>query len=81
MNNRNMEQQLRYLEEICIPLHRAGFETQPLSLSCLSIGMAYLSAALPARAAYSIGGRMWIHHWQRVPFSVSRTSPPGHWSI
>ena len=30
MNDRNTEQQLRYLEEVCVRLHRAGFETQPL---------------------------------------------------
>lgn len=28
MNDRNAEQPLRYLEEVCISLHRAGFETQ-----------------------------------------------------
>ena len=39
------------------------------SLNCLSIGMAHLSAVLPARVAYSIGGKMWIHHWQRMPSS------------
>ena len=37
MNNRNMEQQLRYLEEVCIPLHRAGFDTQPLDESQLPV--------------------------------------------
>lgn len=30
MNDRNTEQQIHYLEEICVRLHRAGFETQPL---------------------------------------------------
>ena len=39
------------------------------SLNCLPIGMAHLSAVLPARVAYSIGGKMWIHHWQRMPSS------------
>ena len=29
MNNSNTGQQLRYLEEISISLHRAGFETKP----------------------------------------------------
>ena len=29
MNNSNTGQQLRYLEEVCISLHRAGFETKP----------------------------------------------------
>jgi len=29
MSNRNTGQQLRYLEEVCISLHRAGFETKP----------------------------------------------------
>ena len=37
MNERNTEQQLRYLEEVCIPLHRAGFETQPLESSQLPV--------------------------------------------
>ena len=37
MNERNTEQQLRYLEEVCIPLHRAGFETQPLENSQLPV--------------------------------------------
>jgi len=30
MNDRNTEQQIHYLEEICVRLHRAGFETLPL---------------------------------------------------
>ena len=29
MNSSNIGQQLRYLEEVCISLHRAGFETKP----------------------------------------------------
>ena len=29
MNNSNTGQQIRYLEEVCISLHRAGFETKP----------------------------------------------------
>ena len=29
MNSSNTGQQLRYLEEVCISLHRAGFETKP----------------------------------------------------
>ena len=37
MNDRKTEQQLRYLEEVCIPLHRAGFETQPLQDSQLPV--------------------------------------------
>ena len=37
MNNRNTEQQLRYLEEVCTCLHRAGFETQPLEDSQLPV--------------------------------------------
>ena len=37
MNDHNKEQQLRYLEEVCIPLHRAGFETQPLDESQLPV--------------------------------------------
>lgn len=37
MNERNTEQQLRYLEEIRISLHRAGFETQPLESSQLPV--------------------------------------------
>ena len=37
MNERNTEQQLRYLEEVCISLHRAGFETQPLESSQLPV--------------------------------------------
>ena len=37
MNDRNKEQQFRYLEEVCIPLHRAGFETQPLEDSQLPV--------------------------------------------
>ena len=30
MDNQNTSRQLRYLEEVRIPLHRAGFETLPL---------------------------------------------------
>ena len=37
MNDHNKEQQFRYLEEVCIPLHRAGFETQPLDESQLPV--------------------------------------------
>ena len=37
MNDHNNGQQLRYLEEVCIPLHRAGFETQPLDESQLPV--------------------------------------------
>ena len=37
MNERNTEQQLRYFEEVCISLHRAGFETQPLENSQLPV--------------------------------------------
>ena len=37
MNDHNKEQQLRYLEEVCIPLRRAGFETQPLDESQLPV--------------------------------------------
>ena len=29
MKSSNTGQQLRYLEEVCISLHRAGFETKP----------------------------------------------------
>ena len=29
MNNQNEPAQIRYLEEVCISLHRAGFETKP----------------------------------------------------
>ena len=37
MNDHNKEQQFRYFEEVCIPLHRAGFETQPLDESQLPV--------------------------------------------
>ena len=37
MNDHNKEQQLRYLEEVCILLHRAGFETKPLDESQLPV--------------------------------------------
>ena len=37
MNDHSTEQQLRYLEEVCISLHRAGFETQPLQDSQLPV--------------------------------------------
>ena len=37
MNERKTEQQLRYLEEVCTYLHRAGFETQPLEDSQLPV--------------------------------------------
>ncbi len=37
MNDRNTEQQFRYLEEVCISLHRIGFETQPLEKSQLPV--------------------------------------------
>ena len=37
MNDRNTEQQNRYLEEVCTCLHRAGFETQPLENSQIPV--------------------------------------------
>lgn len=37
MNDRNTEQQNRYLEEVCTCLHRAGFETQPLEDSQMPV--------------------------------------------
>ena len=37
MNDRNTEQQIHYLEEICVRLHRAGFETQPLEDSQMPV--------------------------------------------
>ena len=37
MNDHNKEQQLRFLEEACTCLHRAGFETQPLEDSQLPV--------------------------------------------
>lgn len=37
MNDHNTEQQFRYLEEVCISLHRIGFETQPLENSQLPV--------------------------------------------
>ena len=37
MNERKTEQQLRYLEEVCTCLHRAGFETQPLEDSQMPV--------------------------------------------
>ena len=49
--------------------------------SCLSFGTAHPSAASPARAAYSIGERMWTRPRQRMPCFASRTSPRRRWSI
>ena len=37
MNDHNKEQQLRFLEEVCTCLHRAGFETQPLEDSQMPV--------------------------------------------
>ncbi len=37
MNDRNTEQQIHYLEEIYVRLHRAGFETQPLEDSQMPV--------------------------------------------
>ena len=37
MNDHNAKQQLRYLEEVCACLHRAGFETQPLENSQMPV--------------------------------------------
>ena len=37
MNDCNTEQQIHYLEEICVRLHRAGFETQPLEDSQMPV--------------------------------------------
>ena len=37
MNDRNTKQQIRYLEEVCTCLHRAGFETQPLEDSQMPV--------------------------------------------
>ena len=48
---------------------------------CLSIGTAHLSAASPARAACSIGGRMLAHLRPRRLSARPRTSPHGRESI
>ena len=37
MNDHNKEQQIRFLEEVCTCLHRAGFETQPLEDSQMPV--------------------------------------------
>ena len=37
MDTQNTSRQLRYLEEVRIPLHRAGFETLPLEGAQLSV--------------------------------------------
>ena len=37
MDTQNTSRQLRYLEEVRIPLHRAGFETQPLEDSQMPV--------------------------------------------
>ena len=49
--------------------------------SCLSFGTAHPSAALPARVACSIAGRMRTRPRQRMPCFASRTSPRRRWSI
>ena len=81
MNDRNTEQQIRYLEEVCTCLHRAGFETQPLEDSQMPVYWNGVPLCrIPARAACSIGGRMCPHPRQRKPSSVPKTSRFGHWS-
>ena len=37
MDTQNTSRQLRYLEEVCIPLHRAGFGTLPLEREQLPV--------------------------------------------
>ena len=83
MDNQNTSRQLRYLEEVRIPLHRAGFGTMPVEgeSSCLSFGTAHPSAASPARAACSIGERTRTRPMQRMPYIALRTSPRRRWSI
>jgi len=49
--------------------------------SCQSFGTMRRCAASPARAAYSIGDRMWTRPRQRMPYIASRTPPRKRWSI
>ncbi len=83
MNNSNTGQQLRYLEEISISLHRVGFETK--SLEDCERSILWNNAPL-----CRITGRGSVFYRredvdtpprQRMPCFASRTSPRRRWSI
>ena len=82
MDNQNTSRQLRYLEEVRIPLHRAGFETLPVEgeqLPVLWNGAPLCRITGKGSVFYRREDR--TRPRQRTPCFASRTSPRRRWSI
>ena len=82
MDTQNTSRQLRYLEEVRIPLHRAGFETLPVEGEQLPV----LWNGAPLCRITGKGSVFYRREdahtpWQRLPYIASRTSPRKRWSI
>ena len=76
MDTQNTSRQLRYLEEVRIPLHRAGIGTLPLEGEHLPVlwNGAPLCRITGKGSVFSIGGRTRTRPRQRTPCIASRTS-------
>ena len=83
MDTKNTSRQLRYLEEVHTPLHRAGFGTLPVEGEQLPVlwNGAPLCRITGKGSVYSIGERTRTRPRQRMPYIASRTSPRKRWSI
>ena len=82
MDTQNTSRQLRYLEEVRIPLHRAGFGTLPVEGEQLPV--LWNDAPLcRITGKGSVFYRREDAHTprQRLPYIASRTSPRRRWSI
>ena len=83
MDTQNTSRQFRYLEEVRIPLHRAGFGILPLEgdqLPALWNG-APLCRITGKGSVFYRRQDMWTRPRQRMPYIASRTSPRKRWSI
>ena len=80
MDNQNTSRQLRYLEEVRIPLHRAGFGTLPVEGEQLPV----LWNGTPLCRITGKGSVFYRRQdvtrpRQRIPHIASRTSPRKRW--
>ena len=82
MDNKTQARQLRYLEEVRIPLHRAGFETLPVEGEQLPVlGTAHPSARITGKErVFYRREDVDTPPGRGRPFA-SRTSPRRRWSI
>ena len=82
MDTKNTSRQFRYLEEVRIPLHRAGFETLPLEGAQLPVHWNGTPLCRITGKGSVFYRREDAHTpRQRLPYIASRTSPRKRWSI